>query len=482
MIIEFIQPGLDWLGEIIKWLVQIGGSIAVGIILFTLILKIITLPFDFFSRLSMRKNSLKMEEMRPELERLQKQYANDKVLYNQKMMALYKQNGYSMFGACLPTIITLVIFIIALQGFNGYSSFKNKENFYHMVNAYNNVVYAGFDIDGEYILRDENGVIVFDDNKIIKETSPISVKGKINGEEYDFEIIHEESDISGQKYYKVYTTNSYMVYERNYFEDVGNYTFGTISYVYTTDNTKITPENPLASKENNYLKSYEGKTYSELGGMTIETFMTDVRESVSAAMFREETAGFLWVKNIWITDSPFAHPVESEFKEANFKDTKLTAENYNHLVAKLSTEKNAPNGFFILAVLTAAVSFLMQFITTKSQKAQMELQSVDGQGMGTQKMMMWLMPIMMAVFAFIYTAAFSIYMILSSSISILTTLLINAYADKKYKKSKAALGKEVVRGRVYVPKEEPKEDKKKNKKQPDTGDFLTGPVKKNKKK
>ena len=90
MIIEFIQPGLDWLGEIIKWLVQIGGSIAVGIILFTLVLKIITLPFDFFSRLSMRKNSLKMEEMRPELERLQKQYANDKVLYNQKMMALYK--------------------------------------------------------------------------------------------------------------------------------------------------------------------------------------------------------------------------------------------------------------------------------------------------------------------------------------------------------------------------------------------------------
>lgn len=31
---------------------------------------------------------MKMEEMRPELEKLQKQYANDKQLYQQKMMAL----------------------------------------------------------------------------------------------------------------------------------------------------------------------------------------------------------------------------------------------------------------------------------------------------------------------------------------------------------------------------------------------------------
>ena len=36
-----------------------------------------------------------MEEMRPELEKLQKQYANNKELYSQKMMALYKKEGYS---------------------------------------------------------------------------------------------------------------------------------------------------------------------------------------------------------------------------------------------------------------------------------------------------------------------------------------------------------------------------------------------------
>ncbi|MBP5467211.1 MAG: YidC/Oxa1 family membrane protein insertase, partial [Clostridia bacterium] len=107
-IINFTAPSTgNTFAKLIMWLVSITSSVAMGVILFTLFLKLITLPFDFMSRFSMRKNSIKMEQMRPELEKLQQQYANDKNLYNQKMMALYKKNGYSMFGACLPTIITL---------------------------------------------------------------------------------------------------------------------------------------------------------------------------------------------------------------------------------------------------------------------------------------------------------------------------------------------------------------------------------------
>ena len=87
-IINFLQPEMgNFLVKIIAWLVQITSSVAVGVILFTLILKIITLPFDYFSRASMRKNSLKMEKMRPELEKLQKQYAGNKDLYNRKILA-----------------------------------------------------------------------------------------------------------------------------------------------------------------------------------------------------------------------------------------------------------------------------------------------------------------------------------------------------------------------------------------------------------
>ena len=58
----------SFLVDIILWLVKGTGSVALGVVLFTVILKLITLPFDFISRSSMRRNSIKMEEMRPELE------------------------------------------------------------------------------------------------------------------------------------------------------------------------------------------------------------------------------------------------------------------------------------------------------------------------------------------------------------------------------------------------------------------------------
>ena len=62
----------------------------------------------------------------------------------------------------------------------------------------------------------------------------------------------------------------------------------------------------------------------------------------------------------------------------------------------------------------------------------MQLSSVDGQGAQTQKMMMWMMPVMFGVFAFIYNASFSIYMIISSGLSTISTLIINKIVEKKF--------------------------------------------------
>ena len=134
--------GLNWLGRIIQWIVEIVPNIGLGIVLFTLILKVITLPLDVYSKASMRKNSLKMEKMRPQLEKLQKQYQNDQKMYNQKMMEMYKKNGYSMFGACLPMIVTLVVFMIVLGAFSDYSQFTNVDVYRQMAESYNGAVLA----------------------------------------------------------------------------------------------------------------------------------------------------------------------------------------------------------------------------------------------------------------------------------------------------------------------------------------------------
>ena len=131
-----------------------------------------------------------MENMRDDLEKLQKQYANDKALYNQKMMALYKKNGYSMWGSCLPTILTLVIFIVAISAFTSYSQFQNRQYFYDMSLSYNQQIYEnikgedsidGFSIvDGKLIIDESK--FTNQDDKIIITTTNGKVEWKVGGD------------------------------------------------------------------------------------------------------------------------------------------------------------------------------------------------------------------------------------------------------------------------------------------------------------
>ena len=68
---------------------------------------------------------------------------------------------------------------------------------------------------------------------------------------------------------------------------------------------------------------------------------------------------------------------------------------------------------------------LSQFVMMRSQKEANQYQTVDGQGARTQKIMLVMMPLIYAIFAFMYSAAFTIYMLISSVFSLLVTLLSN---------------------------------------------------------
>ena len=419
----------------------------------------------------MRKNSILMEEMRPELEKLQKQYANNKQLYNQKMMALYKKNGYSMWGACLPTILTLVIFIVAISAFTNYSNFQNKKYFYDMSLAYNQVVYDGFEADGEYIVENEDGSLTFKDKELYALTDDLP-HGFDTTKQIQVAKVDNNND-SIVDFMAVRTQDGYMEYRVNV---NSNGEFGSKAYF-------VIEENLEAEFGSAYITFRDARQGQDLNKIA-QDFILDCQQQASADTFRAQDKKFLWIKNIWVTDTFNKHPIETDW--AKFKSNygypdggfdPVTESDYQNLIAKLDEEQTQPNGYLILIALTIITTILTQWVTSKSQKAQMELQTVDGQGAQTNKVMMWMMPIMMAIFAFIYTAAFSLYIVLSSVLSILTTFLINFIVEKKYKKQQEALKarKDVVRGRVYTPKEEekPKETKKKKNEIP-ANDFLSG--------
>ena len=489
-IIYFVKPETGkWLVDVILWLVSVSGSVWLGVILFTLALKLITLPFDFFSRASMRKNSIKMEEMRPELEKLQKQYANDKALYNQKMMALYKKNGYSMWGSCLPTILTLVIFIVAINAFTSYSNYQNRQYFYEMSQSFNSVVYDAFDEDGTYITKNAEGELVLKDKELFeKAQNGESVISTTDAQGNAFDIIVSlDADGSDQNDapdgITVTTTNSYMLYHRLY----DGTAFRQIDYSIKIDKLQDSGLE-VANKSFDEYKTTALASDNTLTEQKIaEKFILEIQQTKSAETFRNVNASFLWVKNIWVTDSPTKHPIETNwdsFKQSyGYEDgtgfKKVDANDYANLIAKLDKEKTQPNGYFILVALTVITTLLSQIVMSKSQKAQMELQTVDGQGAQTNKIMMWMMPIMMAIFSFMYTAAFALYIVLSSVFSLLTTFLINYVVGKRYKKEMAEVQEKnkVIRGRVYTPpKEEPKQKQTRKEKKnaiPDN-DFLSG--------
>jgi YidC/Oxa1 family membrane protein insertase len=81
------------------------GSYGWSVILFTLLIRLVLMPLDVKSRQSMKR----MNEVQPQLNALQKKYANDKEKLNIKMNELYKKEKINPLSGCLPMLIQLPI-------------------------------------------------------------------------------------------------------------------------------------------------------------------------------------------------------------------------------------------------------------------------------------------------------------------------------------------------------------------------------------
>ena len=87
---------------------NIVGSWGVAMIIFTILIRLVLTPFDYKSRVSMRKT----QKLAPMQQALQKKYANDKDKLNQKMAELYKKEHINPLSSCLPMLLTWPILII----------------------------------------------------------------------------------------------------------------------------------------------------------------------------------------------------------------------------------------------------------------------------------------------------------------------------------------------------------------------------------
>lgn len=90
---------------LIKALHTIINNYALTIIVFTILIKLVVLPLNVKSR----RSTMRMTSVQPKMQALQEKYKDDQEKLNQKMSELYRQEGISPMGGCLPMIISMFI-------------------------------------------------------------------------------------------------------------------------------------------------------------------------------------------------------------------------------------------------------------------------------------------------------------------------------------------------------------------------------------
>lgn len=354
------------------------------VVVFTVLLKVVLSPLDFFQRYKMRKNQIITERLKPTMEKLQKQYGNDKQAFSRAQMELNRKEGYSYFSSCLPMIVTLVVFITLWQSMYTIASYMTFKQY---VSLYDGYTAAETVVNSEY----EAGSITLgttDDGKTI--------------------TIEEFATDVGQD-----------VVVRLYYDGI----------------TEEWVDGELREK------------YSLPEDFT-DKFFEKLNEGKSFDYKKPQQAKFLWIENIWAPDVPWGDQAILDYQKfyssiqnrkyntkavSGLSDEQLAiliangsdATMYNKVMGKLLSADNTHrkvNGYLILPILVLLLSVASQFISSMQQKRAGQTNEKGGFAT-SMKVMMFMMPALMLFFSLQYASIFTLYMAVNSAASLLLNVL-----------------------------------------------------------
>jgi YidC/Oxa1 family membrane protein insertase len=322
--------------NIINWLDGGIASYALVVIILTLLIKFIMLPFDFYNRFVTKKNTVMMAKIQPELNKINKTYANNPNMKNQKTAELYKRNNYNVYGTCVGMLVymvlSMVIFFTLFSTFNNMSAYKISQEFDTLNTTYN---------------------------------------------------------------------TTYEQYYNSYNDD------------------------KLAD--------------TSIVEVSAEEYATNKAKAGVVNKYGEIKSGFLWIKNIWRPDTSAKVTLSYNDFIKTTKESKeeITQEAYEKVMAPIQESYNGWNGYFLLAIINGGLSLASMYLTeliSKSRAKKKKLPYVST----SNKTMMFVMPVIMALFTIFYNSAFGIYIVAGSLFSTITsplvTLVVDSIMEKKENK------------------------------------------------
>lgn len=250
-----------------------------------------------------------------------------------------------------------------------------------------------------------------------------------------------DKNLYNQKVSELYKSNNYNV--------VGSCLFMLVNLVLTLvifislfsglnqmASTKIVEQ--YQTLESTYQTVYQ----QEIANSKTEEQAKQSANSAVVLKYEDIKYSWLWIDNVWKSDMPTnSIPTFSEYlnvaqkvevdgqtytvKELNKQENseikaKLESE-YNTVMNPLRESVGKANGYLILLVLTVATAFLSQWLVQRKNKM--------ATGMGTGKVMMFVLPLMLGFFALTYNAVFALYLLTSQIITLAFTPIIDAILD-----------------------------------------------------
>ncbi len=352
-----------------------GGATSFGwtVVVFTIILRLILSPLDIWQKLITRKNNKAMVRMKPQLDALQAQYADDKQRLQQEQMALYKKEKYSTMGMCLPTIVTMVVFFVVFAGFRQMVGYQFAKDYKNCVNVFDATIAE--QIEEKY---EDNGDGIFNLDDVPKTEE---------GAAFYAEAVDKAQSAVYDAYYSE--------------EQKATRSWLWIHNIFSPDNwDKAVPDFATVTGQ-------AGMATSKLTGITIDEYNEVMGKVLGTGGWNKEKGtwnGFLILPVLSIALS--------------FLSTKLSTITQAGYVKKTRAEKKAEKA------------------EAKAKKAAARAAGEPPQAGQQQsmKMMTYMMPIMFGVFSLFYSGAFALYMFTSSLTAILFQLIFNLIfkiVDKK---------------------------------------------------
>ena len=369
--VEVFDPesGLGLVGKLVMWMYNWIGNYGWTVVVFTVFLKILMLPLDIWQRYSTRKSTLKQKKVQPLLDNIDKRYGANTQRANEEKQKLLKKQGISVASACLPMIVTMVVFFLMFAGLREFSYYKNIQTFNSLTKAYYSTMEEQVQLAGgevleayqfEYDKTKASLNISDDDVRIV--LAQIDGVNNLDGKGFDTQLAQWRALAKEaiQKEYKNQQDSWLWIHN--------------ISQPDTW--AKVMPE--FSSGENNFATYVNTEAFS-----SAEKTYNIIR---SAVMEMDD----------------------------------------------ISYGKNGSwNGLMILPLMSVALSFLSMWISQRMERKTRSGEVVQNQQQAAQsKTMMIMMPLMMAWFGFMYTGSFAIYMVVNYFLSIFSTIGLRAPVEK----------------------------------------------------